>query len=74
MLGELGRILEAAGCTAADVVKLTLFLTDVADRPLDPPGPAALLRRGQAGSDARRGERPAVPGALIEIDAVAALP
>ena len=33
-------VLAAAGCTFADVVKVTVFLTDVNDRPLDQPGAA----------------------------------
>ena len=49
-----GAVLAAAGCTFADVVKVTVFLTDVDDRPLDQPGAAGGVRRDAAGLDARR--------------------
>ena len=48
-------VLAAGGCTFADVVKVTVFLTDVNDRPLDQPGAAGGLRRDAAGLDAGRG-------------------
>ena len=47
-------VLAAAGCTFADVVKVTVFLTDVDDRPLDQPGAAGGVRRHAPGLDARR--------------------
>ena len=41
-------VLAAAGCTFADVVKVTVFLTDVDDRALDQPGAAGGVRRDPA--------------------------
>ena len=43
-------VLAAGGCTFADVVKVTVFLTDVDDRPRDQPGAAGVLRRDAARS------------------------
>ncbi len=68
------EVLAAAGCTFADVVKVTLFLTDVNDRPL-----VNTVRQDVFG-----GTRPAstlvevpalaIPGAKIEVEAVALVP
>ena len=32
VFGDMGAILAAGGCSFADVAKVTVFLTDVADR------------------------------------------
>ena len=71
---EFSVILTAAGATYDDVAKVTVFLTDVSDRPK-----VDLVRQEVFGS-----ARPAatlvevsglaVPGAKIEVDAVVALP
>ena len=66
-------VLDAGGCTFADVVKVTVYLTDVRDRPLDP------VRQEVFGET-----RPAstlveisalvIPGAKIEVECVALIP
>jgi enamine deaminase RidA (YjgF/YER057c/UK114 family) len=71
---SMGEILDAGGASFADVVKLTIFLTDVAERPR-----IAALREETFGA-----ARPAstlvgvsglaVPGARIEAECVAVLP
>jgi enamine deaminase RidA (YjgF/YER057c/UK114 family) len=73
VLGELGRILDAAGCTPADVVKVTVFLTEIADRPLVNPARQRFFGDARPASTLVEVSGLAVPGALIEIDAVAAL-
>ena len=55
-------VLAAGGCGFEDVVKVTVFLTDVDDRPLDQPGAAGVLRRHATGVDTRRGAAPGGPG------------
>ena len=74
VLRNLGAILEAAGCTPQDVVKVNVYLTNVDDRPLINP-----LRQAFFG-DARPAwtlvgvkELP-VPGMKVEIEAVAVVP
>ena len=72
-LGNLRAVLEAAGCTFADVVKTTIFLADIADYPAvndvyamfvtDPPPARSTI----AGAVMAR-------GALVEIDAIARRP
>jgi 2-iminobutanoate/2-iminopropanoate deaminase len=74
VLGELGRILLAAGCTAADVVKVCVFLTDVDDRPRINPLRRAFFGDARPASTLVEVSGLAVPGARVEIDAVAVLP
>jgi 2-iminobutanoate/2-iminopropanoate deaminase len=72
--GELGRILAAAGCGFEDVVKVTVFLTDVDDRPRINPVRQDVFGSARPASTLVEVSGLAVPGALIEVDAVAALP
>jgi len=71
VFATLGAVLDAAGAGFGDVVKLTVFLTDVDDRR------AVNTVRQQAFGDARPAStlvevsRLAIPGALVEIEAVA---
>lgn len=71
---ELSRILGAAGATYADVVKVTVFLTDVDDRPKVNPVRQDVFGSARPASTLVEVTGLAVPGALIEVDAVAALP
>ena len=71
---ELGRILGAAGTSFADVVKVTIFLRDVDDRPLINPLRQELFGDARPASTLVEVSGLAVPGALIEVDAVAVLP
>lgn len=71
---NVGAILAAAGATFADVVKVTVFLTDVDDRA------AVNTVRQEVFGDARPAStlvevhRLAIAGARIEVEAVALLP
>ena len=51
---NMGDVLAAAGCSFADVVKVTVFLTDVNDRPLVNPVRQQVFGDDPAGIDARR--------------------
>ena len=73
VLANLGHVLAAAGCTFADVVKATVYVTDLADFP----------RLNELYAEAMDGHRPArstvqvaaLPkGARVEIDLVARVP
>ena len=74
VLENMRAVLEAGGCGFEDVVKVTIFLTDVDDRPLINP------LRQEAFGDARPAStlvevpRLAVEGAKIEIECVAVVP
>jgi 2-iminobutanoate/2-iminopropanoate deaminase len=73
VFANMREVLAAAGATFADVIKVTLFLTDVDDRPringvrervFGPTRPASTLVEVA---------RLAVPGAKIEVEAVAVI-
>jgi reactive intermediate/imine deaminase len=66
-------VLEAAGATAADVVKVTVFLTDVDDRPKVNPVRQEFFGETRPASTLVEISRLAIPGAKIEVEAVAVL-
>lgn len=67
------RVLAAAGATAADVVKVTVYLLDVDDRPAINPVRQAFFGDVRPASTLVEVSRLAVPGALLEIEAIAHL-
>jgi enamine deaminase RidA (YjgF/YER057c/UK114 family) len=71
VLNALGAVLAEAGSTVADVVKVTLYLTDVAGRPLVNPVRQEVFGDPRPASTLVEVPALAVPGALIELDAVA---
>ncbi|HEY7381332.1 MAG TPA: RidA family protein [Gaiella sp.] len=73
VFAELGAILEAGGSSFADVVKVTVYLTDAADRPLVNPVRQRAFGAARPASTLVEVTGLAVPGARIEVDAVAAL-
>ena len=74
VFSNLGAVLAAGGATFADVVKVTVFLTDVDDRA------RINVVRQEAFGEARPASTLvaiaglAIPGARIEVDAVAVVP
>jgi enamine deaminase RidA (YjgF/YER057c/UK114 family) len=73
VFGELDRTLGAAGATPADVVKVTVFLSDVDDRPKINPVRQQVFGTARPASTLVEVSGLAVSGALIEVDAVATL-
>ena len=71
---NIGAVLRAAGASAADVVKVTIFLTDVDDRPAIADVRKAFFGETRPASTLVEISRLAIPGAKIEVEAVAALP
>jgi 2-iminobutanoate/2-iminopropanoate deaminase len=71
---DMGRILDAGGCAFADVVKVTVYLTDVDERPLVNPVRERVFGAARPASTLVEVSGLAVPGARIEVDAVAAVP
>jgi reactive intermediate/imine deaminase len=69
---NMGEVLEAAGCSFADVVKVTVYLTDVDDRPRINPVRQEVFGSTRPASTLVEISRLAIPGAKIEVDAVAA--
>jgi reactive intermediate/imine deaminase len=67
-------VLGAAGCGFADVVKVTIFLTDVDDRPLINPVRQEVFGTTRPASTLVEVSRLAVDGAKVEIECVALVP
>lgn len=67
----MGRVLAAAGAGARDVVKVTVFLTDVDDRPRINPVRQRFFGEARPASTLVEISRLAIPGAKIEVEAVA---
>ena len=70
----MGAILGDAGCSFADVVRVTVYLTDVDDRTRINPVRQEVFGATLPASTLIEVSRLAVPGARIEIECVAALP
>jgi enamine deaminase RidA (YjgF/YER057c/UK114 family) len=67
-------VLAAAGCGFEDVVKVTVFLTDIDDRPLINPVRQEVFGASRPASTLVEISRLVVEGARIEIEAVAVVP
>ena len=70
-LENVGRVLEAAGVTFADVAKVTVYLTDVDDRPRINPVRREFFGETRPASTLVEVSGLAIPGAKVEIEAVA---
>lgn len=71
---NMGAVLAAAGCGFADVVKVTVFLTDIGDRPLVNPVREEVFGATRPASTLVEVSALVIPGAKIEVDAVALVP
>jgi 2-iminobutanoate/2-iminopropanoate deaminase len=67
-------VLEAGGCGFADVVKVTVYLTDIDDRPLINPVRQGIFGATRPASTLVEVPRLAVDGAKVEIECVALVP
>jgi 2-iminobutanoate/2-iminopropanoate deaminase len=71
VFANMERVLAAAGASAADVVKVTVYLLDVDDRPKINPVRQEFFGATRPASTLVEVGRLAVPGALLEIEAIA---
>jgi len=71
---NMGEVLTAAGCRFADVVKVTVFLTDVADRARINPIRQEVFGEARPASTLVEVPRLAVEGAKVEVECVAVIP
>jgi 2-iminobutanoate/2-iminopropanoate deaminase len=67
----MGRVLAAADAEPADVVKVTVYLLDIDERPLINPVRQEFFGAARPASTLVEVSRLAVPGARLEIEAVA---
>lgn len=74
VLANLRAVLDAAGATSADVVKVSVFLTDVDDRPRINPLREEFFGSARPASTLVEVSRLPVPGMLVEMEAVVQLP
>jgi 2-iminobutanoate/2-iminopropanoate deaminase len=74
VFASLGKVLTAAGCGFEDVVKVTIYLTDVDDRPRINPVRQEVFGDTRPASTLVEVSRLAVEGAKIEVEAVAVVP
>jgi 2-iminobutanoate/2-iminopropanoate deaminase len=68
---NMGEVLAAAGASFADVVKVTVFLTDVDDRAAINPVRQEVFGEVRPASTLVEISRLAIPGAKIEVEALA---
>ena len=74
VFANLGAVLAAVGATFADVVKVTVYLTDIADRARINPVRQEVFGETRPASTLVEVSALAVPGAKLEIEAVALIP
>jgi 2-iminobutanoate/2-iminopropanoate deaminase len=70
-LENVGAVLRAGGCSFGDVAKVTIFLTDIDYRPLINPVRQEFFGDVRPASTLVEVSRLAIPGAKIEVEAVA---
>jgi reactive intermediate/imine deaminase len=74
VFANLAAVLAAAGATFVDVVKVTVYLTDIADRARINPVRQEVFGETRPASTLVEVSALAVPGAKLEIEAVALIP
>ena len=74
VFANLRAVLDEAGCRFEDVVKVTVYLTDVDDRAKINPVRQEVFGDARPASTLVEVSRLAVPGAKVEIEAVALIP
>jgi 2-iminobutanoate/2-iminopropanoate deaminase len=74
VFANIGRILEAAGASFADVVKVTLFLVDIDDRARINPVRQEFFGEARPASTLVEVSALVLPEFLIEVEAVAVVP
>ncbi len=74
VLDNMRAVLAAGGCRFEDVVKVTIYLTDIDDRPAINPLRQEAFGATRPASTLVEVSRLAVPGAKVEIECVALVP
>ena len=73
VLSDLGAVLETGGCGFGDVAKVSIYLTDAGDRAAVNPVRQRAFGEARPASTLVEVSALAIPGAKIEIDAIAVL-
>jgi len=74
VFANVGSVLEAGGATFADVVKVTVYVTDIADRARINPVRQEVFGDARPASTLVEVSALAIPGAKLEVEAVALIP
>lgn len=74
ILDNLGKVLAAAGASFSDILKVTVFLTDIDDRTRINPVRQRYFGNAKPASTLVEVSRLALPGMKVEIEAVVGLP
>jgi 2-iminobutanoate/2-iminopropanoate deaminase len=74
VFAHIGRVLNAAGASFADVLKVTVFLTDINDRPKINPVRREFFGDHRPASTLVEVSRLVRPEAKVEVEAVAGIP
>ncbi|MBV9422006.1 MAG: RidA family protein [Solirubrobacterales bacterium] len=74
VFSNIGRVLAATGSGFGDVVKVTVYMIDIEDRPRINPVRQEVFGAARPASTLVEVSRLAVPGARLEVDAVALVP
>lgn len=74
VFANMGEVLAAAGCGFEDIVKVTIYLTDIDDRPEINPVRREVFGATRPASTLVEVSRLAVEGAKVEIECVALVP
>jgi reactive intermediate/imine deaminase len=74
VLANLRRVLSTAGLRSSDVLKVTVFLTDISDRARINPARQAFFGDARPASTLVEVSGLAIPGMKVEIEAVAGYP
>jgi len=74
ILKRMGEILKAAGATPADVLKVTVYLTNIDDRTKINPARQAFFGKAMPASTLVEVSKLAIPGMLVEIEAIVGIP
>jgi 2-iminobutanoate/2-iminopropanoate deaminase len=74
VFANVGAVLEAGGATFADVVKVTIYLIDIDDRARINPVREEIFGDTRPASTLVEVSALAVPGAKLEVEAVALIP
>jgi 2-iminobutanoate/2-iminopropanoate deaminase len=74
VFADIGRILDAAGASFADVLKVTVFLTDIDDRPKINPVRREFFGEHRPASTLVEVSRLVRPEAKVEVEAIACIP
>ena len=74
ILRNLARVLRTAGATPADVLKVTVYLTDIGDRTRINPARQEFFGAARPASTLVEVSKLAIPDMRVEIEAVVGLP